>query len=211
MLEPGDIEGALAVMNELEREFRNAVASPFKINLEMMAGEFDAILSRLPDLPTVQRTYGDADSANYYMVKGLVIDLKGGLDVESMQARAYYDSARAVWERQLVSRPDDPEILNQLGFTYAGLRDKEKAYYYSDRAVEVMPMSRDALTGVNLLEGKAVVRTLFGDTDEALDILEMLLQVPAYVTPGTLKANPLFSPLHGNPRFQRMIEEKKTL
>ena len=211
MLDPGDIEGALAVMDELEREFGNAVASPFKINLELMAGEYDAILDRIPDLPTVQRIYGEADSANYYTVKGLVLDLQGGLDVESMQARAYYDSARTVWERQLESRPDDPDILNQLGYTYAGLRNKEKAYYYSDRAVEVMPMSRDALTGVNLLEGKAVVRALFGDSEEALDILEMLLQVPAYVTPGTLKANPLYSPLHGNPRFQRMIQEKNPL
>jgi len=211
MLEPGDIEGALAVMNELEREFGNAVASPFKINLELMSGDFDRILDRLPDLPTVERTYGDADSANYYLMKGLVYDLKDGLDIESARAHAYYDSARAVWERQLESRPDDPDILNQLGFTYAGLRNKEKAYYYTDRAVEAMPMSRDALTGVNLLEGKAIVRALFGDSGEALDILEMLLEVPAYVTPGTLKSNPLFSPLHSNPRFQRMIQEKKTL
>jgi tetratricopeptide (TPR) repeat protein len=145
------------------------------------------------------------------MVKAIVLDLDNGLLVESDRAHAYYDSARVVWERQLEARTDDYDILTQLGLVYSGLRNKEKAYEYIGRAAVVMPLSRDALAGGNVLENKAIINALFGDTDEALDILEMLMGIPSFVTPGTLKTNPLLAPLHGNPRFERLVREKKTL
>jgi hypothetical protein len=72
-------------------------------------------------------------------------------------------------------------------------------------------LSRDALAGSNVLENKAIINALFGDADEAMDILEMLLEMPSFVTPGTLRTNPLLTPLRGNPRFERLIGEKKTL
>jgi serine/threonine-protein kinase len=211
MLEPGDIEAALVVMDGIERDLGSTAASGFKIQLGLLAGDFGAVLESIPDLPTAANLFGDADSANYYLIKGLAYDLMNGMETESETARAYYDSARAVWERQLQNRPDDATIHSQLGYAYAGLRNKERAYYHAERSTELMPLSRDALTGGNLLESLATVKTLFGDTDEALDIIEMLLRVPSMVTPGTLKNNPLMDPLKSNPRFQKLIEEKKTL
>jgi len=211
MLDPGDIEGALAMMEQLEEDFGNAVGPQFKLNLEMIAGRYDEILERYPNIQTAFDAAGDVDTAYYYMVKGIVYDLDDGLLVESEPARAYYDSARVVWERQLDARPDDHDILTQLGLVYTGLRNKEKAYDYIERAIVVMPLSRDALAGSNVLENKAIINTLFGDADEALDILEMLMGIPSFVTPGTLRTNPLLSPLRGNPRFERLIREKKTL
>jgi tetratricopeptide (TPR) repeat protein len=211
MLDPGDIEGALAMMNQLEEEFGNSVGMQFKLNLQMIAGQYDEILDTYPDLRTTFETVGDADTAYYYMIKGIVYDLKDGLLVESEPARAYYDSARVVWEKQLESRPDDYDILTQLGLVHTGLRNKEKAYEYIGRAVEIMPLSRDALSGGNVLENKAIINALFGDVDEAMDILEMLSGIPSFITPGTLKTNPLLAPLRGNPRFERLVREKKTL
>jgi TolB-like protein/Tfp pilus assembly protein PilF len=209
MLEPGDIEGALALANRLEEQSGSPTAAQLKLSLDMFTGNYDEILERLSDIETAAHAYGDADTASYYLMKGLIHDLDGGLDTESEVAHAYYDSARVVWERHLQARPDDHNILTQLGLAYAGLRDKEKAYYYSDRAAEVMPLSRDAVDGSTMLENKAIIRGLFGDTKEALDILEMLLEIPSMVTPGMLEANPLFAPLRANPRFQQMIREKQ--
>jgi len=207
----GDVEGALAQLEELEAEFGRGVGTEFKLTLEMVAGRYDEILERFPDIQTAFRTVGDADTANYYMIKGIVHDLNNGLLLESELARAYYDSARVVWERHLETRPDDYEILMSLGLVYSGLRNKEKAYDCIERAVEIMPLSRDALAGSNVLENKAIINALFGDAEEALDILEMLMGIPSFVTPGTLRANPLLTPLRGNPRFERLIREKKTL
>ena len=209
MLEPGDVEGALAVMNKLEEEFGGALASQLRFQLDMLAGKYDEVLERIPNLEAAEQAFGEPDTANYYLVKGLVHDLKNGLETESEVAQAYYDSARVVWERQLEDRPDDDEILTQLAYTYAGLRNKEKAYYYINRATDVMPLSRDALAGANTLENKATILGLFGDTDEALDILGMLLDIPSFVTPGMLKIQPLLAPVRENPRFQKMIRAKQ--
>jgi serine/threonine protein kinase/tetratricopeptide (TPR) repeat protein len=209
MLEPGDIEGALALVNRLEEESGSPMTAQMKLTLDMFTGNYGGILERLPDIETAARAYGDADTASYCLMKGLIYDLESGLETESDVAQAYYDSARVVWERQLAARPDDHTILTQLGLAYAGMRDKGKAYYYADRAAEVMPLSRDAVDGSNMLENKAIIKGLFGDAEEALDILELLLDIPSMVTPGMLKANPLFAPLRENPRFQKMIREKQ--
>lgn len=210
-LEPGDIDAALVVMNGIERELGATAAASFKVNLHLLAGHYEEILHMMPNLPQTTRLFGDADSSNYYLVKGLVYDLMDGLEVESETARAYYDSALSMCERQLQSRPEDAAIHSQLGFVYAGLRNKERAYYYSKRATDLMPLSRDTLTGGTLLENLSMVKTMFGDFEDALDIIELLLGIPSFVTPGTLEHHPLLAPLKGNPRFQRLMEEKKTL
>jgi hypothetical protein len=46
-----------------------------------------------------------------------------------------------------------------------------------------------------------------GETDKALDALEPLLKVPYFLSPGWLRIDPAFAPLHGSPRFERLIAE----
>jgi tetratricopeptide (TPR) repeat protein len=211
MLYPGDLETAKLVMNNVAREFGPAATSSFIINLDLLMGNYRDILDLLPNLPEMTRFFGVADSANYYLLKGVAYDLLTGLDTVSDSATVYYDSARVAWENQLNRRPDDAMTYSQLGFAYAGLRNKEKAYEYSKRATELMPLSRDALTGGNVLESLAMVKGLFGDNEEAIEILKILLDIPSFVTPGTLKHHPLFAPLKSDPQFQKLLEKKKTL
>jgi serine/threonine-protein kinase len=211
MLHPGDLEAAQVVMGEVANKYGGGVAAGYQLNLEWLAGDYDKVLERIPDLEQSTRTFGAVDSANYYMIKGMMYDFKTGLDTESELAATYYDSARVVTEHQLAERPDDPQLTTQLGLIWAGLRNKEKAYYYCDRAVELMPLSKDALTGADMLQNKASVMALFGDADEAIDILQLLLNIPAMLTPETINMQPFYIPLHNNPRYKQLIAEKKTL
>ncbi len=211
MLRPGDIKAAQAVMNDVETKYGGGAAAGYQLNLELLGREYDKVLERIPDLRQATRIFGEADSAYYYLLKGFAYDLKAGFDTSSELAVVYYDSARVVAERQLVDRADDPLLLTQLGLICAGQRDKQQSYYYADRAAELMPLSRDALTGADMLQNQAIVRSLFGDVDEAIDMLQQLLNIPAMITPESIDLQPFFEPLHNSPRYKQLIREKKTL
>jgi hypothetical protein len=51
------------------------------------------------------------------------------------------------------------------------------------------------------------VRTylLIGERDKALDQLKPLLRLPFYLSPAWLRIDPTFTPLKGNPRFDRLV------
>ena len=116
-----------------------------------------------------------------------------------------------MWERQLEERPNDAQTHGLLAQVYAGLRDMDIAFYHARRAIELMPMSKDALTGADMLMIEASIQAAFGDVNKALDTMEFLLSIPSEVTPATLEHNPLFFRLHDLPRFKEIIREKKTL
>jgi len=73
------------------------------------------------------------------------------------------------------------------------------------RAVELMPISKEAFTGPYLQHQLVRIYILVGEPERALDQLEPLLKVPYYLSPGWLRVDPTFDPLRSNPRFQRLL------
>lgn len=51
------------------------------------------------------------------------------------------------------------------------------------------------------------VHLILGQPEAALDLLEPLLEVPFYLSPGWLSIDPLFDPLRDNPRSQALLEK----
>jgi hypothetical protein len=51
----------------------------------------------------------------------------------------------------------------------------------------------------------ARVYALVGEPEKAIDLLESLLKMPYYLSPGWLRIDPEFAMLKGNPRFERLI------
>jgi hypothetical protein len=52
----------------------------------------------------------------------------------------------------------------------------------------------------------AEIYLLLDEPQKALDQLEAVLKVPFWVSPGWLKIDPMFVPLRGNPRFERLVK-----
>jgi serine/threonine protein kinase/tetratricopeptide (TPR) repeat protein len=122
------------------------------------------------------------------------------------RAQAYADSARAAAESTLQATPQDPSRRMLMGLALAYMGRKSDAVREGERAAAMLPMEKDAYTGPYLQHQLARIYVRVGQPEKALDILERLLKVPYYVSPGFLRIDPEWKPLHDNPRFQRLVQ-----
>jgi eukaryotic-like serine/threonine-protein kinase len=119
-------------------------------------------------------------------------------------ARVYEDSTRTEALALIARHEDDVFTHATLAIADAYLgRDKE-AVDAGQRAVAILPLSQDAVAGQAGPLALAEVYTVLGDTSAALDQLQALLAVPSYLSAGRLRADPVWAPLRGNPRFERL-------
>jgi len=123
-------------------------------------------------------------------------------------ARSSYDSARILLEKRVREFPDNPEFHRLLGIAYAGLGRKEEAIREGKLAVEVYPVSKDALDGPRNVLYLAEIYVMVGEYDAALDKIEYLLSIPyQYLSVPLLQIDPIWDPLREHPRFKRLLEE----
>jgi TolB-like protein/Tfp pilus assembly protein PilF len=122
------------------------------------------------------------------------------------KARSAFEQARPIVEQSLREAPNDALRHALLGQILAGLGEKEAAIAEGKRAVELLPESRDALTGPKATLELAKIYTWTGETDQALQLLERSLVTPSGITVPLLKLDPVWDPLRSNPRFQALID-----
>jgi serine/threonine-protein kinase len=110
-------------------------------------------------------------------------------------------------ESEIKKRPDDYRLHSSLGIVNAGLGCKEDAVREAELAVVQLPISMDAMFGLNPLVYLAQVYVMVGKYDAALDKLEFLLspRAPKYITAPILRLDPIYDPLRNNPRFQALL------
>jgi TolB-like protein/Tfp pilus assembly protein PilF len=129
-------------------------------------------------------------------------------------ARTYADSLLTVYETIMVETEANPGPVQtgviarahaKRGLAYAILGEDIRAYFEGSSAVSQLPISVDAFEGAEHLRDLAVVYTLIGELDQAVQQLETALAIPSPVHAGELRLDPLFDPLRTNPRFQALI------
>ena len=123
------------------------------------------------------------------------------------QARSltYADSARTILERRVAADPAEARTRMLLALANALVGRKSVALREASRAVEMLPVSRDAWDGADLQEDLAYVETLVGEHDAAIKRLAYLLTIPSELSAPFLRADPMWAPLRGNPAFQRLL------
>ncbi|HET6795827.1 MAG TPA: tetratricopeptide repeat protein, partial [Gemmatimonadales bacterium] len=136
---------------------------------------------------------------------GLALAATHAFRGDTARARAYADSARLAGEAEVREAPEDGQRHVLLGTALAYLGRKAEAVREGERAVTLLPVSRDANLGAYVQHQLVRIYLLDGEPERALDQLEPLLNMPYYLSPGWLKIDPTFDPLRGNPRFQRLI------
>jgi serine/threonine protein kinase/tetratricopeptide (TPR) repeat protein len=142
-----------------------------------------------------------------HLGRAFIYEARG--DRESAIAR--YDSASACYERIIRSNPQSAYVCmyhGTLGLSYAALGRCEEAIREGEEAVRMLPISKDAILGPDQVFYLAAIYVRCGKYEEAIDQIETLLSVPYYVSPGLLRADPIWDPLRSNPRFCRLVEGK---
>ncbi len=162
----------------------------------------DRALAALPENYFSVR-WGGVDLTRAY-AQGLIAQLKG----DEAAARATFSAARAEVEAlrvQLRIPPDDDHIFCMLGLIDAGLGRKEEALREGRRALELRPITKDAINGADLLYFYVVICAQTGELDLAIEQLETLAKIPAGASYGELRLDPSWDSLRGDPRFEKIV------
>ena len=77
----------------------------------------------------------------------------------------------------------------------------------AERAVRLLPIDRDAVSGPYHESNLARVYMMTGHPDKAIAILERLLKLPGWITPAELRVDPIWAPLRSFPRFRALSTE----
>jgi TolB-like protein/Flp pilus assembly protein TadD len=137
---------------------------------------------------------------------------------EGLAARVFGDNeaamnafadAREEMETVLKKQPDYAEAISVLGMIDAALGRKEDALREGRRAVELLPVTKDVMTGSELLRNLALIYAWTGEKELALDQIAAALQGPGHITYGQLRLHPWWDAIRDDPRFNELVEEAK--
>jgi TolB-like protein/class 3 adenylate cyclase/Tfp pilus assembly protein PilF len=137
---------------------------------------------------------------------------------EALITRAKHDEARAreiltavrTAQEQIVQQQKDygPAIC-VLGLIDAALGNKDLAMQEGRRAIELLPVTKDALNGQTLIGYFAMIAAWAGEKDLALQQLNAAIRLPgggfSITSYGGLKLLPFWDPLRGDPRFEQIV------
>jgi TolB-like protein/tetratricopeptide (TPR) repeat protein len=113
--------------------------------------------------------------------------------------------ARTSLERAREISPVDPAIHSALGWTYALLGERASAVASGERAVELLPVSADALAGHSYLVRLAKIYAWSGEPYAAVKTIEKALATPGWLSTATLELDPDWDPIRTDPRFQELL------
>jgi hypothetical protein len=73
------------------------------------------------------------------------------------------------------------------------------------RAVELLPVEKDAINGARMISYLAMIAAWVGDKNLACEQLAIAIHPPSTVTYGQLKLLPFWDPLRGEPCFEKIV------
>jgi TolB-like protein/Tfp pilus assembly protein PilF len=176
--------------------------TPARVWMAMLDGNYAEAERLLAASP--RQDFQDVDFSFYFpksWYQAMVARAKG----DSVRATAAFRECREILARRLIVKPEHARTIAVLAQVDAGLGQKDLAIREAQHAIDLMPVSKDIYDGALVLEGLAQVYTWSGDRDRAIELVQKLLTMPGYTSYGRLKLHPLWSPLRGDPQFEKIV------
>jgi TolB-like protein/Tfp pilus assembly protein PilF len=176
--------------------------TPARSLMAMLDHNYAAAEKFLVDSP--RKDFQDIDFSFYFpksWYEAMVAREKG----DTAKATAAFQECRNILAQRLVVKPEHARTIAVLAQVDANLGRKDLAISEAQHAIDLMPTSKDIYDGALVLEGLAQVYTWTEEPDRAINVVQQLLSMPAYVNYGRLKLHPLWAPLRGDPRFEKIV------
>jgi DNA-binding winged helix-turn-helix (wHTH) protein/TolB-like protein len=117
-----------------------------------------------------------------------------------------YAAAVADLLRRQRSSPEDYQIEAALGLAAAGLGRASEAVRHGERAVELMPVAKDAAVGPLYLYLLAQIHARLGQQAAALTTLDRMFSVPGFYNEHWVQRDPGFAALRRHPAFRAHVD-----
>jgi TolB-like protein/tRNA A-37 threonylcarbamoyl transferase component Bud32 len=198
-LQRGDLAGARTVIAAMPSSVPpTRVASWLAVTWDLywaLSDEHQRLLFRL------QAGDFDDDRVSWALALAGTSRIRG----DAALAKAYGDSARIELDARLKEIPDDNYLLALRGLAHAHAGNKAEAIRDGERSLQLLPLSKDAVSAAYNLELLAKTYTIVGEPDKAVDALRQLLDHPYHLTRAWIRIDPDYAPLKNHPGFQRLI------
>ncbi len=203
----GNLEQAGKLLAGVNAQTPSFIAFLTKMNQLFLERQFDEAIRLIHSRLTEYRDVSDIE--RFFNPFFLVLAQENAGDI--VGARATAQQMLRPLEPLSEKDPDNPNFAQALSLIHAVLGQKDAAIKEAERAITLLPSGKDAVDGPRAEENLAFVEVLIGEKNRAIPRLQHLLQIPYNncLTPALLRLNPQWDPLHGDPRFQKLCEEKK--
>jgi tetratricopeptide (TPR) repeat protein len=124
-------------------------------------------------------------------------------------AEAAFASARAEMAELVDEQPEYAHAHSVLGMSEAGLGNKHDALKHGRRAVELLPIARDAMAGAEIQRNLAITYAWVGEKDLAINELGEVVRIPSPISYGQLRLHPWWDPIRDDPRFAEIVEQAR--
>ncbi|PYK60469.1 MAG: hypothetical protein DME43_05125 [Verrucomicrobia bacterium] len=199
----GDLKQWRSGLNEIEKAGKAAHVAIFFVYCALAERDRDAAERALVIVPA-EGAVNPYD--NSLVPRPFFVALVAHTFGEKEKAQAAFMETRAAAQKAIQEQPDYAPAWSLLGKAEAGLGHGKEAIEAGQRGCELLPLSKDAWDGPSRILDMALIYTWLGQRDLALNELERASNLPASPTSyGDVKLNPLWDPLRGDPRFEKMV------
>jgi len=195
LLGMGRIKEAGAVLENSPADMSHLYRS---VMVAMFAGDFPRAFQLLANATPLEKA---SDTVPFF--DGIVARAQHN----AARARSSFQLARDRMTMKLREHPDDAELISNLSVADAGLGLKENALHEARRAIELCPLSRDAVDAPGYQTMLALVYAWTGEHDAALTQLEKIVRMPRGPDYGELRFNPWWDEIRTDPRFDTLLSQ----
>jgi tetratricopeptide (TPR) repeat protein len=136
--------------------------------------------------------------------------LAAGQVYESMgrrnDAAKSFTAAVAELEQRARTTPDDYQVEAALGLALAGLDRAADAVRHGERAIALLPVSRDAAGGPVFLYLLATIHARLGQHEAAFARLDEMFARPAFYSEKWIERDPWFATLRARPEYRAHLD-----